>query len=99
MEEKQDEVEALVTYYLEQSKKTRKLIAISSIMTSALGIFLLAYWMYVVINGMATFSSVALGILSSIGLILVAYLMWRNEKKSERATKEIFERYKTKKTG
>ena len=97
MEEKQDEVETLVNYYLEQSKKTRKLIAVSSLMISALGIFLLMYWTYVVTQDIDMLRSVLLGIFSSIGLILIAYMMWINEKKSEQTTKEIYEKYKKEK--
>ena len=97
MEEQKDEVEQLVAYYLEESKKTRKLIAISSITISALGVFLLGYYTYIVTNDINMLRSVLVGIFSSIGLILIAILMWRNEKQSEQKTKEIYEKYQKEK--
>ncbi len=98
MEEEQDEVEKLVTDYLEQSKKTRKLVNIMALLISCLGVFTLGYWMYGLTQNINTLRSVIFGLLSSIGMIVVAVLMWRNEKRSEEGTRAILERYKKEKT-
>ena len=93
MNEEQDEVEKIVHEYLEQTKTTIKLVGLSALMIGGLGIFMFGYWLYQIWLNVSLAKGVLLGLAVSIGLIIIAIAMWRNEKRAMKKTKELLEKY------